>query len=64
MKASELNNEELATIIRGMKVTGLCPSTFEKECLEESASRLELLEFVSNKIETMIHMIRKEQECI
>lgn len=54
MKASELNNEELATVIRGMKVTGICPSSFEKECLEEGAKRIEMLETIINRIEKII----------
>lgn len=64
MNPKELTNEELANVVRAMRVTGLCPSNYEKSCLEEVANRLELLEFVSQKIETMIRMIRKEQECI
>ena len=60
MNPKELSNDELATIVRSMLVTGISPSAYEKSCLEEAANRIELLEFVSCKIETMIQMIRKE----
>lgn len=42
MKAKELTNEELAVILRCMRVTGVARSSFEKECLDEAADRMEL----------------------
>jgi len=41
MNVKELSNEELAALLRALCVTGLCPSRFEKEFLEEAATRLE-----------------------
>ena len=41
MNPKDLSNEELATILRALKVTGICPSRDEKEYLEEAADRLE-----------------------
>lgn len=41
MNPKDLSNEELATILRALKVTGICPSLDEKEYLEEAAGRLD-----------------------
>ena len=41
MNAKDLTNEELAAVIRTMKITGICPSRTEEEILEEAAERLE-----------------------
>ena len=41
MKARDLSNEDLATILRSICVTGICPSGDEKEYLQEAADRLE-----------------------
>lgn len=41
MKTKELTNEELATALRTMVSTGICPSRQEKDFLEEAADRLE-----------------------
>ena len=45
MNPRELTNEELATVIRAIKSTGICPSRDEKEYLEEAARRLEEMEY-------------------
>ena len=37
----KISNEDLATILRAMIITGICPSRDEKEYLEEAAKRLE-----------------------
>ena len=44
MKTKELTNEELATALRAMVTTGICPSRQEKEFLEEAADRLDRIE--------------------
>lgn len=36
----DIPNEALATIVDGMVVTGISPTSFEKECLKEAAERL------------------------
>ena len=41
MKVKDLTNEELAALIRALKITGICPSSAEREILEEVAERLE-----------------------
>lgn len=41
MKAKELSNNGLADVLRTLKTTGISPSRFEEECLEEAAMRLE-----------------------
>lgn len=41
MRTKELTNEELATALRAMVTTGICPSRQEKEFLEEAADRLD-----------------------
>jgi len=41
MKAKELTNEELATILRMMCITGICPTRYERDYLQEAADRLE-----------------------
>lgn len=46
MKAKELSNEELAVIIRCIRVTGIAATLFEKECLDEAADRLDLFALV------------------
>jgi len=42
MNAKDLTNEELAIILRCMRITGLATTSFEKECLDEAADRMEL----------------------
>lgn len=37
----QMDSETLATYIRTMISTGICPSNTEKQCLEEAASRIE-----------------------
>lgn len=37
----DISDEELATILRTICVTGICPSRNEKEYLQEAAERLE-----------------------
>lgn len=41
MRAKDLSNEELASILRCLCATGICPSRDEKEYLQEAADRLE-----------------------
>ena len=41
MNAKELSNNQLAGVLRTLKITGISPSRFEEECLEEAARRLE-----------------------
>lgn len=54
MRAKDLSNEDLANVIRAIKVTGICPSRDEKEYLEEAAIRLERLERVEEWINNTI----------
>ena len=37
----QMDSETLATYIRTMILTGICPSNTEKQCLEEAANRIE-----------------------
>jgi len=46
MRAKELSNEQLATVLRTMRATGISPSPYEQECLEEAAIRLERTDLV------------------
>lgn len=39
-----LTNEEIATMLRGLVITGLSVTTIEKEVLKEAADRLEMQE--------------------
>ena len=73
MKPSEMTNEELAIVLRGMKITGICPSQFEKECLMEVADRLEYLDIIVTNIKTLtkelettnkLYIERVDRECI
>lgn len=41
MKAKKLSNNQLAGVLRTMKSTGISPSSYEQECLEEAAIRLD-----------------------
>ena len=52
MNAKELTNDELAIILRCMKITGIVASQFEKECLDEAADRLELFSLIKKENET------------
>ena len=52
MKAKELSNEELAIILRCMTITGIAHTTFERECLDVAADRVELLELLTKKEES------------
>ena len=45
-----MTTEELAEIVRSINTTGISPTRFEKDCLNEAADRLEKL----NKIEKWI----------
>ena len=40
MKANELTNRELADILQTLKVTGIAPTEFEKQCLQEACYRI------------------------
>lgn len=55
MNAKELTNEELAVILRCMRVTGLASSSFEKECLDEAADRMELF--------ALVKIIKENEKC-
>ena len=44
MNPKNLTNEELASILRAMRITGCSTTPFEKECLEEIADRLDKFE--------------------
>lgn len=57
MKAKDLSNEDLATILRSICVTGICPSRDEKEYLQEAADRLE------QKSETVTEFADRCREC-
>ena len=50
MDVKSMTSEELADVIRTMHTTGLAPTRFEKECLEEAAERLEKLDRVEKWI--------------
>ena len=52
MNAKELSNDELAVILRCMRVTGLASTAFERECLDIAADRIELFELLCKKEET------------
>lgn len=41
MQPKDMTNEELAAILLIIGFTGINPSTFEKECLYEAATRLQ-----------------------
>lgn len=41
MQPKDMTNEELAAILWVIGFTGINPSTFEKECLYEAATRLQ-----------------------
>lgn len=49
-----LSNEDLANILREMKVTGICVSRKEEEYLNEAANRLERFEKVEQWINDTI----------
>ena len=52
MTTKELTNDELAIILRCMRITGIAASQFEKECLDEAADRLELFSLIKKENET------------
>lgn len=43
MIAQDLTSKELATIVRAINTTGIAPTRFEKECIQEAADRLDRL---------------------
>lgn len=49
MNAKELTNDELAVILRCMRVTGIAPTEFERECLDVAADRIEMFNQLFNK---------------
>ena len=55
MKAKELTNEELAVILRCMRMTGVAASAFERECLDEAADRMELF--------ALVKIIKENEKC-
>lgn len=61
MNPKELTNEELATIIYALKITGLAPTQFEKDCLEEAHDRIIVLDNLQKKLNEIIE--RMEKEC-
>lgn len=44
MDVKEMSSEELASVVRTINTTGVCPTRYEKECLTEAAERLEKLD--------------------
>lgn len=54
MNAKELSNDELALILRTINTTGIAPTRFEMECIEEGACRIEYLERVSQRIHSIL----------
>ena len=49
MDPKRLTNEELAVILRCMRVTGAAKSYFECDCLDEAADRLELFALIKEE---------------
>ena len=45
----EMSSEDLADIIRTIKVTGITPSKYEQECLTEAADRLDQMDELLDK---------------
>ena len=60
MNAKELSNEELANVLRAIKITGICPSRDEKEYLEEAANRIEFLDVIRLRIRNMINNLQDQ----
>lgn len=50
MIAKDLTSDELAGIVRTINSTGIAPTRFEKECLQEAADRLEKLDRIEKWI--------------
>lgn len=48
MIAQDLTSKELATIVRAINTTGIAPTRFEKECIQEAADRLDRLDRIEN----------------
>lgn len=46
----EMTSDELAEILRAMNTTGISPTNFEKDCLNEAADRLEKLDRVEKYV--------------
>jgi len=40
MRVQDLSDEELAAILEVILMVGICPTNFERECLQEAADRL------------------------
>ena len=59
MKARDLTNEELADVIRSIKITGIAPSPFEQECLDEAAERVEYLDIICTRIHKLTRSLEK-----
>ena len=49
MNPKDLTNEELAVIMRCMRIIGAAKSVFERECLDEAADRLELFALIKEE---------------
>lgn len=49
MNPKDLTNEQLAVIIRCMRITGVAVTSFERECLDEAADRLELFALIKKE---------------
>ena len=60
MNAKELSNEELANVLRAIKITGICPSRDEEEYLEEAANRIEFLDVIRLRIRNMINNLQDQ----
>lgn len=57
--AKDLTNEQLADVIRAMKITGISPTRFEQECLDEAAERLEYLDIICARIHKLTRSLEK-----
>ena len=52
MRVENLTNEELATILRLICITGICPTSDEVEYMQEAADRLEKEEYSGQVMDT------------
>ena len=59
MKAKRMTNEDLAETLRTIKATGVCPTAFERECLDEAADRLEDFEHRMKQVRGYAATIRE-----
>ena len=59
MNAKDLTNEQLADVIRTIKITAISPSPFEQECLDEAAERVEYLDIICARIHKFTRILEK-----